>query len=173
MLTYRKPVQSFGPSTDCAASRYACSVGHAIRFRFVALDLVDGWIELGRAPWKLRHVERSGALWISIFPVAEGVTMDLPTMQHLARERRRREEQHSRYRFFMRSTVLDETGWLAESISCLATRERLEMRADPFVPDPEGQATEQVGRCPTVGTWLKRPWARCPSWMADRKPKRR
>jgi hypothetical protein len=58
------------------------------------LDLAEGWIELEPGPaWKLVHAERKDVLDISVFPVAEGVTIDLATLRALAHERQRAQDE--------------------------------------------------------------------------------
>ena len=105
-------------------------MGHTIRYRFVALDLAEGWIDMGRAGlWRLRHSGRKGDLTLSVFPVAEGVTMDLATLQHLEHERRRHRENRTvsfASRFLRGPRFLDETSWSVGSVFCLATRGVLE-----------------------------------------------
>jgi hypothetical protein len=107
-------------------------MGTTIRCRFVALDLAPGWIELRRqGGWTLKHPERRGELTLSMFPVAEGVTMDLPTLQALSREHERFSERLGRRvpkssPFYRRSMLLDETAWLQESVFCFATSVRTE-----------------------------------------------
>jgi hypothetical protein len=95
-------------------------MGTTIRCRFVALDLAPGWIELRRKGlWTLKHPERRGELTLSMFPVAEGVTMDLPTLQALDRERSRSTDP-----FHRSMAALDETAWSQESVFCFATSAR-------------------------------------------------
>jgi hypothetical protein len=104
-----------------------------IRSRFVALDLAEGWIDMPRrGGWTLKHPERSGELTISMFPVAEGVTMDLPTLEALSRERSRNTDPLSRS-----EVPLDETAWSQGSLFCLATS----ARRGPFPSSDRGRTT--------------------------------
>jgi hypothetical protein len=90
-------------------------VAITIRYRFVALALAEGWIELTRKPrWELRHPERAGTLMLSVFPVVDGVEMDLPTLLHLTHERRRTS--------LFRQTFVDESTWSIGSLFCVTTR---------------------------------------------------
>lgn len=94
-------------------------MGSTVRLRFVALDVVHPWIELQRTGlWKLRHPDRRGYLSISMFPVAEGVTMDLETLQALCRERQRDS-------VFDRLFVpLDDDSWAERAVFCVASSSR-------------------------------------------------
>jgi len=117
-------------------------MGTTVRVRFVALDLVDPWVELQRKGlWTLKHPERRGQLTISMFPVAEGVAMDLATIQALSRERherhmtgekakRRAPERMRRHveqnPFFARSLLLDEASWSTPASFAVVTSVRTE-----------------------------------------------
>jgi hypothetical protein len=127
-------------------------MGPTVRLRFVALDLPDGWIELSRVGvWKLGHPDRRGTLSISMFPVAEGVTMDLPTLgalsrkrwenddlldgrmrEHLKKARESMPEQPETRRHMpppARTLLLGETSWLEGSLFCVARQMREDMTA--------------------------------------------
>ncbi len=128
-------------------------MGATIRCRFVALDLTEGWIELTKKGlWTVRHVERRGVLSLSMFPVAEGVVMDLATVRSLSREAQaRRDDLLRRFPalgpFSQRSVVLGETYWTQGSVFCLATSTRTERRTSGENPfewpdrDPVSYAT--------------------------------
>jgi hypothetical protein len=103
-----------------------------VRNRFVAFDLADGWIEphkLGH--WILKHPERRGELIVSMFPVAEGVVMDLASIQALSRDGQRRAGERRRRvpnpgPFFERWLLLDEASWTLGSVFCVGTSTRTE-----------------------------------------------
>jgi hypothetical protein len=100
-----------------------------VRNRFVALELSDGWIELARGPsWTLSAIDGSASLRFTMFPVAEGVVMDLVTLRALERERH---ETHAKSRAGGRGRsrlLIDETSWTEGSIFCLTLTERLDLR---------------------------------------------
>jgi hypothetical protein len=102
-----------------------------VRNRFVAFDRADGWIERTRVPWSLSAIDGSASLGISMFPVAEGVVMNLATLLVLEHERRHSHEDHRRFvrdrgasepaseRFF-----IDETTWTEGTLFGVASTER-------------------------------------------------
>jgi hypothetical protein len=57
-------------------------VAHTVRYRFAALDLADGWVDMGRVPLRkeLRHEGRPEEFSISVSPVPEGATVDFATL---------------------------------------------------------------------------------------------
>jgi hypothetical protein len=127
-------------------------VGVRIRYRFVALELAPAWIELRRTgPWVLKHPKHPGELWITMFPVAEGVIVDLPTIQHLEHERRRHaDERQERFRnpLFRVPRLLDERSWSVGSLFCLTTKTVRAPSPWPHLAHPAyvGQWTVSDGR---------------------------
>jgi hypothetical protein len=122
-------------------------MGATVRLRFVALTLPDGWIELKRVgAWKLRHVDRRGELGLSLFPVASGVTMDLPTLLALFAERRQKREEsnvsgrelrkeHPEVQRVVPSfhfTFLDESSWSAGPSFCVTSTLRIDTGMGPL-----------------------------------------
>ncbi len=107
-----------------------------VRNRFVALDLADGWIERTRVRlWMLSAVDGTASLRLTMFPVANGVRMNLATLRaleherHLANAEYRRKVGRSRVggpagRFFV-----DEASWTEGPIFCVASTHRVDFRA--------------------------------------------
>ena len=110
-----------------------------VRNRFVALDLDAGWIEHTRVRlWTLSAVDGTASLRLTMFPVANGVSMDLATLRaleherHLANAEHRREVGPSRVgapagRFFV-----DEASWAEGAIFCVASTHRVDFRPLQF-----------------------------------------
>jgi hypothetical protein len=92
----------------------------SVRLRFTGFELPDGWIELRRlgALSMFGHPDRLTEVSIAMFPVAPGVTMDLPTLAALSRERQDREDKDAR------TLPLGETSWVEDSRFCVASRVR-------------------------------------------------
>ena len=127
-------------------------MGTTVRLRFVAFDLVDPWVELRRKGlWTLMHPGRPGKLTLSLFPVADGVTMDLETLQALSHKRQQRSDEvfrrvpEARRRGRPRAVLLDETSWLQGSVFCFATS----VRQGP-APRPSWGASPEHSRYWTV-----------------------
>jgi hypothetical protein len=96
------------------------SVKATIRHRFVVLELAKGWVELRRTGlWTLKHPGRKGELTLSMFPVAQGIAMDLATLEALSRERQ------SKSVFGRMQVFFDETSWSRGAVFCLVTSARL------------------------------------------------
>jgi hypothetical protein len=109
-------------------------VGALVRNRFVRLDLAEGWIEHARVPrWTLSAIDGAASLSFTMFPVAEGVAMNLATLLTLEHERHRTHEESRRAarragrvpagRFFV-----DETSWVEGAIFCVQSTHRLDRR---------------------------------------------
>lgn len=95
------------------------SIRKTVRCRFVALDLAERWIDLRRkGGWTLKHPDRKGGLTVSMFPVAQGIRMDLATVQALSREKQRNSA------FARPFILLDEVCWSNPAVFCLATSSR-------------------------------------------------
>jgi hypothetical protein len=102
-----------------------------LRNRFVALDLAEGWIELTRTPrWTLSPIDGAASLSLTIFPVAEGVLMNLATLRVLEHERNeadaRRQRVVHRGGAAFRAFFVDETTWTEGRLFCLASTRRLD-----------------------------------------------
>jgi hypothetical protein len=106
-------------------------MGALVRNRFVALDRADGWIERTRVPWSLSTIDGSASLDISMFPVAEGVVMNLATLLVLAHERRHSHEDYRRLRRdrgasepASTSFFIDESSWTEGALFGVVSSER-------------------------------------------------
>ena len=92
-------------------------MGSTVRLRFVAFELVPPWIELQRkGPWRLAHTDRRGVLTISMFPLAQGITMNLVKLRAQNRQAGELQELAARRvprrrRFVPRLFPLDEASW--------------------------------------------------------------
>ena len=114
-------------------------MGATIRSRFVTLVLADGWIEGSRSPlWVLRSLDEPASLTFTIFPVAEGVVIDLGTLRALEHERR---EVHARnrQRILRRGVVtvagrflVDDTSWSEGAMFGVCSTTRVDFEALGF-----------------------------------------
>ena len=111
---------------------------------------------MGRTPrWELKCPEREGKLTLSIFPVAAGITMDLPTLVRLDHERRRKSAEVSarlrasaRAPWVMRQRLLDESTWSTGPVFCVAIRHTWEVpagREDAWPGTPVGRVNHRAG----------------------------
>jgi hypothetical protein len=114
-------------------------MGATIRSRFVALVLAEGWIEQSRSPlWTLCSLDGTASLNLRMFPVADGVLIDLETLRaleherHKLRARDRRAELRGGVPAATGIFFVDETSWSEGTAFCVASTTRLALEALGF-----------------------------------------
>jgi hypothetical protein len=120
-----------GTSAEAGFAATLRSVEAIVRRRFVALSVGRDWIELSRVPmWMLSTIDGAASLSLTMFRVAEGVTMTLATLWILEHERRqaliecRQRLRRTRQGVQVGGSFVDQTSWTEGPIFCLATTER-------------------------------------------------
>jgi hypothetical protein len=107
-------------------------MGALVRNRFVVLELAEDWIERARVPlWTLSAIDGTASLSFTMFPVAEGVAMNLARLRAIEHARRQtygevHRAAHRAGRAPAGRFFVDETSWTEEAIFCVESTHRVD-----------------------------------------------